>query len=55
MANCNDLFGDFLSRIRLSETKKDSLRTSRTANRERIENHFRDVLKKDKPKFHGQG
>lgn len=55
MANCNDLFGEFLKKIRLSETKKESLRTSRTANRERIENHFRDVLKKDKPKFHGQG
>lgn len=55
MANCNDLFGEFLKKLRLSETKKESLRTSRSANRERIENYFRDALKKEKPKFHGQG
>ncbi len=55
MANCNDLFGQYLGKVRLSDSKKESLRTSRTANRQRIEDYFRDALKKDKPKFHGQG
>ncbi len=55
MANCNDLFGEFLKKIRVSESKKESLRKSRNANRERIEDYFRDVLKKEIPGFHGQG
>jgi cyclic GMP-AMP synthase DncV-like protein len=55
MADCHDLFREFLGEIRLSESKKASLRTSRNANRERIRDHFRDALKKEVPKFHGQG
>lgn len=55
MANCSDLFVEFLQNIRLSEPKKESLRRSRDANRERIEKYFRDVLRKEIPNFHGQG
>lgn len=55
MADCHDLFREFLGEIRLSESKKASLRTSRNANRDRIREHFRNVLKKEVPKFHGQG
>lgn len=55
MANCHDLFSTFLAKVRLSEAKKTSLRTSRNANRDRIKDHFREVLKKAVPKFNGQG
>lgn len=55
MADCHNLFCEFLEKIRLSHSKRESLRTSRTANRDRIKDHFRDVLKKEIPKFYGQG
>jgi hypothetical protein len=55
MADCHDLFCKFLEKIRLSHSKRESLRTSRTANRDRIKDHFRDVLEKEVPKFYGQG
>lgn len=55
MADCHDLFCKFYEEIRLSHSKRESLRTSRTANRDRIKDHFRDVLKREIPKFYGQG
>jgi hypothetical protein len=55
MADCHDLFCEFLDKIRLSHSKRESLRTSRTANRDRIKDHFREELKKEVPKFYGQG
>lgn len=55
MADCHDLFCKFYEQIRLMHSKRESLRTSRTANRDRIKDHFRDVLKKEVPKFYGQG
>jgi hypothetical protein len=55
MADCHDLFCKFKENIRLSHSKRESLRTSRTANRDRVKDHFRDVLKKAIPKFYGQG
>ncbi len=55
MADCHDLFCKFYEEIRLTHSKRGSLRTSRTANRDRIKDHFRDVLKKEVPKFYGQG
>ncbi len=55
MADCHDLFCKFLEEIRLSDSKKDSLRTSRNANRNRIKAHFHVVLKKEEPECYGQG
>jgi cyclic GMP-AMP synthase DncV-like protein len=55
MADCHDLFQEYLDEICLSATKKNSLRTSRNANRGRIRDHFQDTLKKEVPKFYGQG
>lgn len=55
MANCNDLFTKFHSNIAVSESRKERLRTSRNATRERIKKHFRDVLNSTNPEFRGQG
>jgi len=55
MANCNDLFGIFLGRISLTPTKTQYLRDSRDAIREKIRKHFKDELKRQVPKFWGQG
>jgi hypothetical protein len=55
MSNCHDLFLDYLSKVRIDSKKKESLRTSRNANRNRICDYFRDTLKKEEPRFHGQG
>ncbi|MDQ3802795.1 MAG: hypothetical protein M3416_02945 [Acidobacteriota bacterium] len=55
MADCHDLFLDFLEAIRLGPTKRESLRTSRDANRERIRKYFKDELKREVPLFHSQG
>lgn len=55
MANCHDLFEKFHEKVAVSPTRKSQLRTSRNATRERIENHFIDVLKVAKPSFDGQG
>ena len=55
MADCHDLFETYLGEIRLHADKKTSLRTSRDANRSRIRAYFKDTLKKEAPKFHGQG
>ena len=41
--------------LRLRPAKKVLLRTARNALRDRIRRHFRDVLKLNIPKFHGQG
>jgi hypothetical protein len=55
VANCHDLFRKYLESIRLKQPKRSSLKTSRDANRERIRKHFREVLKRPVPRFHGQG
>ncbi|WP_338555593.1 CBASS cGAMP synthase [Paenibacillus sp. KS-LC4] len=55
MSVCHDLFIDFHSEIFLTSDKKESLRTSRNAVREKIKKHFRDKLKLEEPKFYGQG
>jgi len=55
MADCHDLFLEYLETIRLGAEKRKSLRTSRNANRERIREYFRDKLKREIPLFHGQG
>lgn len=55
MADCHDLFLEYLEVIRLGSDKRKSLRTSRNANRDRIREHFEDKLKREIPLFHGQG
>lgn len=55
MADLHKSFGVFHDRIALTSGKKASLRTSREAVRERIRKYFRDTLKVQIPKFHGQG
>jgi hypothetical protein len=55
MADMQTEFKTFQDQIALVSGKKASLRTARNALRERIRKHFRDVLKLNIPKFHGQG
>lgn len=54
MANLDKLFKKFNETITISSSKKDSLRASRDALRNDIENWFVDH-DKQKPIFHGQG
>ncbi|WP_432199362.1 CBASS cGAMP synthase [Anoxybacillus gonensis] len=55
LAQCNDLFLKFDEKIKLKPGKKESLRTSRNALREKIKDYFAETLKVSKPKFWGQG
>ncbi|MFC1788611.1 cyclic GMP-AMP synthase DncV-like nucleotidyltransferase [Thermodesulfobacteriota bacterium] len=55
MADMQTEFKTFHDQIALTSGKKASLRTARNALRDKIRKHFRDVLKLNIPKFHGQG
>lgn len=55
MADMQSEFKTFHDQIALTSGKKASLRTARNALRDKIRKHFRDVLKLNIPKFHGQG
>lgn len=55
MTDLHKEFQDYYEEIRLTAAKRTSLKDSREANRNRIRKHFKDVLKKPVPKFHGQG
>jgi hypothetical protein len=55
MADLNKEIKQFHETIALSSKKKESLRKSRNAIRERIRKYFRDTLKVLAPKFQGQG
>ncbi|MBF7082791.1 hypothetical protein IT084_07330 [Desulfallas sp. Bu1-1] len=55
MANCHDLFNKFHEEITLNSDKKEYLRTSRDAIRDKIRKYFKDTKKVKAPKFHGQG
>lgn len=55
MADCHDLFQEYLTKITLSEAKRRDLRGIRNANRRRIKKYFRDELKRELPLFFGQG
>jgi len=55
MPNCDKLFRQFNSVIALDSTRKEQLRTSRNAVRERIRRYFRKKQNGLFPKFHGQG
>jgi len=55
MANCHDLFKNFLSNIKLSDSNKESLISARNAIGDRIKNYFKDTLEEKIPLFHEQG
>jgi len=55
MADCHDLFNKYHDEINLDSDKKESLRTSRNAVRDKIKNYFKDNKKGKAPKFYGQG
>ena len=55
MADCHDLFREFYEKIKLSSSKKSSLRKSREGVRERIRNYFQETKKENVPNFKGQG
>ena len=55
MADLHKEFGTYHEKIALSPGKKNSLRKSRDAIRERIRKHFCEKLGVKAPKFHGQG
>lgn len=55
MANLHQVFLDFNDSIQLDSGRKDSLRTSRNAVRDRIRRYFDDKGLDIKPRFHGQG
>lgn len=55
MADTHQQFQTYHETIRLKKNKRDSLKASRDANRQRIRDHFKDVLKCPVPKFHEQG
>ena len=55
MADMQVEFKTFHDVIALASGKKVLLRTARNALRDRIRRHFRDVLKLNIPRFHGQG
>ncbi len=55
MADCNDLFKDFLNKIRLSSSYKGSLREARDAIENRIKTHFKNNMKEKVPIFYEQG
>jgi hypothetical protein len=55
MADCNDLFMDYLGIIRVGSANRKSLRNSRNANRERIKEYFTKELDREAPLFYSQG
>ena len=56
MANNHKVFTEFNKTIRLTDSKRNSLKTSRTALRRRIRNYFDDNKPDEiKPKFYIQG
>jgi len=55
MADMQTEFKTFHDIIALTSTQKASLRTARNALRGKTRKHFREVLKLNIPKFHGQG
>jgi hypothetical protein len=56
MANCNKYFSEFDSRIKLTSSRKKSLKTSRKELRDRVKNWFKENKPElEQPKFGGQG
>ncbi|CAM4527401.1 CBASS cGAMP synthase [Paenibacillus xylanexedens] len=55
MTICHDLFTEYHTTIYLTSDKKEELRKSRNAIREKIRKYFKDELQLTVPKFYGQG
>ncbi|KKL84238.1 hypothetical protein LCGC14_1966690, partial [marine sediment metagenome] len=55
MADCSNEFSEFHETIKLTATKRQSLRHSRDAIRDRIKAHFGDDMETEAPSFRGQG
>jgi len=55
MADCHDLFKKFYDNIKLTDSKKESLRSARDGIRERIRKYFKDELEEKIPEFRSQG
>jgi hypothetical protein len=55
MANCNDLFQQFLSEITISNNRIENLQQGRDAIRDKIANYFSKELKVKQPEFCQQG
>jgi hypothetical protein len=55
MADLQKEFKTFHDRIVLARSKRESLRTSRNALRDKVRKHFKELLKLNVPKFQGQG
>ena len=55
MADLHKEFKAFHDRIILAKSKRESLRTSRNALRDKVRKHFKEMLKLNVPKFQGQG
>jgi hypothetical protein len=55
MASCHDLFREYFEKIKLTSSKKSSLRKSRDGTRSQIRTYFKETRKEDVPKFKGQG
>jgi hypothetical protein len=55
MTNINKAFLDFDNNIKLSQSKRDRILTSRDAVRKKIKKYFSDTLEVNQPKFRTQG
>ncbi len=55
MANCNHLFSNFNSVIRLTDARREKLRTTRNLLRNIIEHYFSENKPAYSPTFHAQG
>lgn len=55
MANCNNLFKEFDGNLQITKTKRDAIKKSDDALRERIKKYFKENHPKYKPKFFQQG
>jgi len=55
MANCHNLFQDYLEKISIGKTKKDRMASSKEALRKRIRNWFKENHPDYNPKFFIQG
>jgi hypothetical protein len=53
MADCHDLSREFYEKIKLSSSKKSSLRKSREGVREQIRKYFKETKKEAVPSFKG--
>lgn len=55
MANCNELFQKFLSKITISSEQRNNLQRGRNAIKQKIENYFSEELEVKTPEFYLQG